>query len=382
MSSDESYDDVLKPKRRRYQKHTGKRKKRQGIQHQLDNDTPRSTSHDLQSFFEHLVLKSDSSPYDEFFESQLLSEYHQERDSILSQLGGKDDNATDLRLLSRLEESHLRDDLSAFSRLATADYSPMKMLAYRLEYDEHKVNLPTIPLHASLRECSTLPAELDNVLPGHVLNGLQGISTTPYRCSFLSRLEAGPPNPGNTVAVDWDACSPWMSLMEDIRQHYRFAHPDHELPLEKAGIIEYGTLQAWHLPQVHDLLRRTFWDGIDVSDSLDYWPERCTVVATYKHLVLGIVIISSPTETYITYLVVRAGWDNSQIATALLYHLIQLNPQKDITLHVSANSPAILLYNRFGFKAEEFVVGFYEDYLSPQSRASRNAFRLRLRHNL
>ncbi len=44
--------------------------------------------------------------------------------------------ATDLRLLSRLEESHLRDDLSAFSRLATADYSPMKMLAYRLEYDE------------------------------------------------------------------------------------------------------------------------------------------------------------------------------------------------------------------------------------------------------
>ena len=38
-----------------------------------------------------------------------------------------------------------------------------------------------------------------------------------------------------------------------------------------------------------------------------------------------------------------------------------------------------LLYNRFGFKAEEFVVGFYEDYLDPQSRASKNAFRLRLR---
>lgn len=38
-----------------------------------------------------------------------------------------------------------------------------------------------------------------------------------------------------------------------------------------------------------------------------------------------------------------------------------------------------LLYNRFGFKAEEFVAGFYEDYLDPQSRASKNAFRLRLR---
>ncbi|KAF9025355.1 hypothetical protein BDZ89DRAFT_1092638 [Hymenopellis radicata] len=170
--------------------------------------------------------------------------------------------------------------------------------------------------------------------------------------------------------------------MEDIQQHYRLAHPDRELPHKTVGRIEYGTLQAWHLPQVHELLERTFWDGIDVSDSLDYWPERCTVVATYKRLVVGIAIISSPTETYITYLAVKAGWDNSQIATSLLYHLIQLNPQKDITLHVSANSPAILLYNRFGFKAEEFVIGFYEDYLNPQSRASKNAFRLRLRHNL
>ena len=39
----------------------------------------------------------------------------------------------------------------------------------------------------------------------------------------------------------------------------------------------------------------------------------------------------------------------------------------------------LLLYNRFGFKAEGFVVGFYEDYLHLQSRASMNALRLRLR---
>lgn len=117
-----------------------------------------------------------------------------------------------------------------------------------------------------------------------------------------------------------------------------------------------------------------------MSDSLDYWPERCTVVATYKRLVIGIAIISSPRETYITFLAVRPGWDNAQIATSMLYHLIQLNPHKDITLHVSANNPALLLYNRFGFKAEEFIVGFYEAYLDPQSRSSTNAFRLRLRH--
>ena len=38
-----------------------------------------------------------------------------------------------------------------------------------------------------------------------------------------------------------------------------------------------------------------------------------------------------------------------------------------------------LLYNRFGFKAEGFVVGFYDKYLDPQSRLSKNAFLLRLR---
>lgn len=63
----------------------------------------------------------------------------------------------------------------------------------------------------------------------------------------------------------------------------------------------------------------------------------------------------------------------------MLYHLIMLNPHRDITLHVAANNPAMLLYNRFGFKAEEFIAGFYEDYLDSQSRASMNAFRLRLR---
>lgn len=101
-----------------------------------------------------------------------------------------------------------------------------------------------------------------------------------------------------------------------------------------------------------------------VTDSLQYSPEKCTVIATYKHLVVGVAILSSPQETYITYLAVRAGWENSQIATcafhlslppsklfnylrhrSMLYHLIQLNPNKDITLHVSANNPAMVRYD-------------------------------------
>ena len=81
----------------------------------------------------------------------------------------------------------------------------------------------------------------------------------------------------------------------------------------------------------------------------------------YGHLVVGAAFLGSPQETYITYLVVRAGWENAQIATyftfffsvptsrteldprrTMLYHLIALHPHRDITLHVSANNPAMV----------------------------------------
>jgi len=213
-----------------------------------------------------------------------------------------------------------------------------------------------------------------------VLDALYAVQTTPYERCFLSRLHGVRPErvPG-LIALDWEAHSPWMELMSDIREHYSLAHPDREQPVEIAAPIGYVSLQPAHLAQVHDLLAHVFWEGIDVSDALHYSPERCTVVATYKHLVVGVALLSSPIETYITYLAVRPGWENAQIATSMLYHLITLNPNRDITLHVSINNPAMLLYNRFGFKAEEFIVGFYEEYLDSQSRASKNAFRLRLR---
>jgi len=74
-------------------------------------------------------------------------------------------------------------------------------------------------------------------------------------------------------------------------------------------------------PQIHDLLARAFWPGIDgqylaarstishqhvtcsVSDSLQYSPTQCTIVSAYKRLVVGAAFLSSPDETYLTYLV-------------------------------------------------------------------------------
>ncbi|KAF8628804.1 hypothetical protein AX15_003719 [Amanita polypyramis BW_CC] len=211
-----------------------------------------------------------------------------------------------------------------------------------------------------------------------VLDALNSIETTPFENSFFSRIHGGSTDvPG--LAIDWQTKTPWMNLMSDIREHYSYAHPEREQADEVLGPILYTTLQESHLDQVHDLLERTFWPGINISDSLNYFPERCTVVVMYKKVVIGVAILSSPQETYITYLAVRAGWDNSHIARTMLYHLIMMNPDSDITLHVSTNNSAMLLYNLFGFKAEEFVAGFYEDYLHWQSNASKNAFRLRLR---
>lgn len=63
------------------------------------------------------------------------------------------------------------------------------------------------------------------------------------------------------------------------------------------------------------LTGHSWFSWFSVTDSLDYSPEKCTIVAMYKQLVVGAAFLSSPQETYITYLAVRSGWEYSQIAT-------------------------------------------------------------------
>ncbi|KAF8489890.1 hypothetical protein F5888DRAFT_1743967 [Russula emetica] len=307
-----------------------------------------------------------------------------------------------------LEEQYERDDLvsmlhrrtihGSFEKLADASkgrpYSLLSAPRRSLTVAE-AIILRKLKVHRHLRTLSLPrpllrpkpPAALVALPPTpkrpepdpEVLGALYDIRTTPYRSSFLCRLNGFVVHRSPVVAVDWEVRSPWMDLMEDIRAHYALKFPNRAVVQESVAPITYVTLTAEHLPQVHDILHRSFWSGIDVSDSLQHVPEKATIVAMYKRLVVGCAILSSPVETYITYLAVRAGWENAQIATAMLFHLIDRNPNRDITLHVSTNNPAMLLYNRVGFKAEEFIVGFYEDYLDPQSRLSKNAFRLRLR---
>ena len=61
----------------------------------------------------------------------------------------------------------------------------------------------------------------------------------------------------------------------------------------------------------------TMYDS--VTDALHYTPSKTTVVALYKRLVIGVTLMSSPQETYITYLAVRAGWESAGVATCVVF---------------------------------------------------------------
>lgn len=86
---------------------------------------------------------------------------------------------------------------------------------------------------------------------------------------------------------------------------------------------------------------------------------------------------------YISYLFVHPDWEGAGIASKLLYLLISSKNGlfRDITLHVAANNNnACILYQKFGFKAEQFIVNFYDKYVDENDRnALKNALFLRLR---
>ncbi|KAJ3092877.1 Exocyst complex component 7 [Quaeritorhiza haematococci] len=138
---------------------------------------------------------------------------------------------------------------------------------------------------------------------------------------------------------------------------------------EASSSIDYVHFQPMHLKQVNEALCRQFWPGIDVSENLLY-PDF-TIVALYKRVIVGCAFMTP--ECYVTYIMVRPGWNGAGIGRFMLYYLIQAAGGRDITLHVSANNPAMLLYQSFGFKPEEFIVGFYDKYLPSESQECKNA---------
>lgn len=116
-----------------------------------------------------------------------------------------------------------------------------------------------------------------------------------------------------------------------------------------------------------------------MSECLSY-PDF-SIVALYKKLVVGCAFLVPDVghnEAYVSFMAVRPGWQRAGIASFMLYHLTQTCMGRDFTLHVSANNPAICLYQKFGFKIQELILDFYDKYLPYDSTQSRHAFFLRL----
>ncbi|XP_039277872.1 cysteine-rich protein 2-binding protein [Nilaparvata lugens] len=143
--------------------------------------------------------------------------------------------------------------------------------------------------------------------------------------------------------------------------------------------IDYSYLKPQHIQTINNLCCRYFWPGINVTDSLQYPDFSC--VALYKKLIVGFAFLEpdfSATETYLTFLFTRPQWRGAGIATFMIYHLINTCVGKDITLHVAADNPAVILYQKFGFKVEQFIQNFYDKYIPIDNQGCKHALFLRL----
>ena len=158
-----------------------------------------------------------------------------------------------------------------------------------------------------------------------------------------------------------------------------------DVPTHSTLTIKYTNLRKEFVGQLNDLLSDSFWPGIDVSEALEY-PDYA-ILALVGLSVIGCAICNP--DGYLSYLYVRPDFQGYNLSTKLLSILLPLlAPKKDITLHVSvANTPAMMLYQRIGFKPEEFVVNFYDKYMGVERDGisdklgldNKNAFFMRLK---
>nr|XP_018668552.1 cysteine-rich protein 2-binding protein isoform X2 [Ciona intestinalis] len=180
------------------------------------------------------------------------------------------------------------------------------------------------------------------------------------------------------IRRDFETKPPKLKVLIEIVENYHKS--DTTWQADVASPIDYCYVRPRHIPTINALCRHFFWPGIDLSESLQY-PDF-SVVALYKKMVVGfgfLVPDVSFNQAYISFLLVHPDWQHAGIGTFMLYHLMQTCMGKDVTLHVSASNPAMLLYQRFGFKPERFEADFYDKYLPPDDRECAHAFFMRLR---
>ncbi|XP_065115656.1 cysteine-rich protein 2-binding protein [Paramisgurnus dabryanus] len=180
------------------------------------------------------------------------------------------------------------------------------------------------------------------------------------------------------IRRDYESRPLKLRLLSEIRAYHHRKDPSW-VPKPDAP-IDYCYVRPNHIPSVNSMCQEIFWPGIDLSECLQY-PDF-SVVVLYKKVVIGFGFMVPDVkynEAYISFLSVHPEWRRAGIATFMIYHLIQTCMGKDVTLHVSASNPAMLLYQKFGFKTEEYILDFYDKYYPVDSKECRHAFFLRLR---
>lgn len=143
--------------------------------------------------------------------------------------------------------------------------------------------------------------------------------------------------------------------------------------------IDFCYFRKHFLPAVNNFISYFFWP-VDMNEYLQY-PDF-SVVVLYGKVLVGCGFMTPDvqvSEAYIPFLLVHPDFQCCGIGKIMLYHLIQSCRGKDVTLHVSVDNPAMLLYQQFGFKVEQFCLNFYEHYYPPDFCFSKHAFFMRLR---
>ena len=172
---------------------------------------------------------------------------------------------------------------------------------------------------------------------------------------------------------------PRRQINNEIIQHpLAKRNVDTSIPLPPKT-MDFCYLQEHHMPAVNSLVSQFFWP-VDLSECLQCPDFTCVVL--YGKLLVACAFMTPDVkvnEAYISFLLVHPDFQRAGIGRIMLYHLIQSCCGKDVTLHVSVDNPAMILYQKFGFKAEKFCLDFYERYYPPQHHLSKHAYFMRLR---
>ncbi|XP_057661733.1 cysteine-rich protein 2-binding protein isoform X1 [Diorhabda carinulata] len=266
--------------------------------------------------------------------------------------------------------SPLMDDVTRFTLdLQDTSNSPNSdsIVEEKLPKENLKLLDPFCHYNTSLRNHSSIKrVSLQTKLTGVVREEL---ILSPYSGIYLK--------PYIYTDSDAETFPAWLKLMAEIQIAANKHNKEYVLP--PRGPIDYAYVQPEHIPAINSLCNQFFWPGIDLTEALQYPEFSC--VALYKKLIIGFAFLVPDvkhTESYMSFLFTRPHWRNCGIAAFMIYHLIQTSLHKDITLHVAMDNPALLLYQKFGFKVENVVLNFYDKYLRSDVKESKHAFFCRL----